>query len=263
MSILPTGGTDDHSSHVRSFTQASLNDNRVIYIQSVANETRDRLIFNITNGMVWLPNLILDVQIIPERLYLGSIVLSVSEGGAAVITSTHLHVATEYYRSRVTDYVVLEGPSFGCVQIRKRCSKLHGFSQKELAAGLIQYAHDGSENLRDALVLIAVAGEKRSIPVVLDVRVLPINDESPKLVNNTGLTMWEGGVALITHEALAAADADQPMETLKYQVISSRWGNVSLLNEPHTSLKYFTQELIDRKMVVFRHQSKFLRITIN
>lgn len=54
----------------------------------------------------------------------------------------------------------------------------------------------------------------------------------------------------------AAVDDDRPKDTLKYQVQSCWWGSVSLISDVTTSLNYFTQELLDKRMVVFRHQSK-------
>lgn len=176
-----------------------MNENRVIYVQSLANQTDDRMVFNVTNGIVWLYSLLLEIQIIPERLYLGSNTLSVHEGGTAVVSLVHLFILTEYYKLRVTDYVILEQPKHGCLQVHKRCTKLHGFSQKELLAGTVHYAHDGTESMDDEITLVAIAGQKRSIPVTIPVNVLPVNDQKPKLVNNTGVTMWEGGVAVITN----------------------------------------------------------------
>lgn len=201
ISIL-SGSQDPESMNVRSFTQELVNENRVLYIQSGTNQTRDRIVFNVTNGMVWLHNLVLDVQIIPEHLYLGSNQLSVNEGGTATITTIHIFIQTEYYRSRVTDYIILQEPGHGCVQRYRKCTTVQGFTHKELVGGLMQYYHDDSENMSDELTVIAVAGQKRSFPVTMPIKVLPINDQKPKLVNNTGLTMWEGGVAVITNDML-------------------------------------------------------------
>lgn len=203
ISILPaTPNGEDLSTNVRSFTQSLMNENRVIYIQSVANETKDQIVFNVSNGMVWLYDLILEVQIIPKRLYLGSNVLSVNEGGVAALTLLHLFIVTDYYKSRVTDYVILEEPKHGCIQVHRKCNKLHGFSHKELLASIVHYAHDGSENLEDVITLVAVAGQKRSIPVNIMIRVLPVNNQHPVLVNNTGVIMWEGGTTIITNSML-------------------------------------------------------------
>lgn len=55
---------------------------------------------------------------------------------------------------------------------------------------------------------------------------------------------------------LAAVDDDRPIETLKYHVQHCWWGIVTLVSEVTSPLNYFTQEFIDKGMVVFQHQSK-------
>lgn len=193
---------EEQTNNVLSFTQAMLNENRVLYIQAGSNQTKDTVVFNITNGIVWLNDLKLDIQIIPEHMYLGSNVINVHEGGVSVISLTHLFVLTDYYKHRVTDYIIIQEPSHGCVQIYKKCNRKNKFSQKELSADLIYYAHDGTENLSDEISVVAIAGEKKSVPVRISITVVPINDHKPVIVNNTGLTMWEGGTAAITNEML-------------------------------------------------------------
>lgn len=61
---------------------------------------------------------------------------------------------------------------------------------------------------------------------------------------------------MIVSFSAAATDDDRPKDTLRYQVLRSWWGNVSLLTERPAPLQYFTQELIDRNLVVFSHQSE-------
>ncbi|KAJ8965484.1 hypothetical protein NQ317_017185 [Molorchus minor] len=207
-------------------------------LESGANQTKDKIIFNATNGIVWKKNLQLNIEIIPERMYLGTNNLIVNEGGTATISTAHLFVLTGYYKSRVTLYTIKENVKYGCVQVLKRCIKSKAFSQKELNSVVVQYAHDGSENLEDELILVGEAGDKKSFPVTLKITVLPVNDQKPKLVNNT-----------------AVIDDDKPKETLKYQVQSCWWGSVSLLSDVSSSLNYFTQELLDKGIIVFRHHN--------
>lgn len=184
------------------FTQDMINDNRILYIQSAANQTRDRLVFNVTNGMIWHNDIILKIDIIPEQIYLGSNNLTVTEGGVATLTTSHIFVLTDYYKSRVKDYMILQDAKHGCVQIHKRCNKFNGFSHKELLAGIVNYAHDNSENLSDEIKITAVSNQKRSNAITLTINVVAINDEKPKLINNTGLVMWEGGKKTITNVML-------------------------------------------------------------
>lgn len=56
---------------------------------------------------------------------------------------------------------------------------------------------------------------------------------------------------------IAATDDDRPKDTLRFQVLRSWSGNVTLLTDQRTPLQYFTQELIDRNLVAFCHKSKY------
>jgi hypothetical protein len=50
--------------------------------------------------------------------------------------------------------------------------------------------------------------DKSSVAATLSVVVSPVNDAVPRLVNNTGLTMWAGSTVPITPAHLAAVDDD-------------------------------------------------------
>ncbi|RZC35357.1 chondroitin sulfate proteoglycan 4, partial [Asbolus verrucosus] len=230
---------------LENFTQADIS----------AGQTKDTVVFNVTNGMIWQNNIMLHIEIIPEQVYLESNNLTVNEGGIATLSISHLFVLTDYYKNKVKEYVILQDAKHGCIQVRKSCNKFNSFSHKELLNGIIHYAHDGSENLSDEVKLTAVANQKRSNPVTLNINILPVNDQKPKLVNNTGLIMWEGGVEVITNSMLAATDEDRPGDTLKYQVLNCWWGIVSLKSDLSTSVSHFTQELIDKKMIVFQNKN--------
>jgi hypothetical protein len=47
-----------------------------------------------------------------------------------------------------------------------------------------------------------IASDKESVPAVVRVLVIPVNDEVPHIENNTGLTLWEGSTAIITYTHL-------------------------------------------------------------
>lgn len=202
VTILSNGKNENEPLNVITFSQDQVNENKVLYIQTGTNHTHDRIVFNVTNGIVWKKNLQLEIEIIPERLHLDTNNLVVSEGGVATITLSHIFVVTEYYKYKMNFYSIETDVKHGCVQVHKRCLKSKVFSHKELQAGVVQYSHDGSENLEDQLVLTGEAAQKKSFPVRLKIIVLPVNDQKPRLVNNTGLVMWEGGVAVITNSML-------------------------------------------------------------
>jgi Cadherin-like len=75
---------------------------------------------------------------------------------------------------------------------------------KHHVAFSLQYQHNGSEALTDQFSIVArvTAGERDSLPATVRVTVLPVDDEKPKLVNNTGLKLYEGAVIVIKPDQL-------------------------------------------------------------
>jgi hypothetical protein len=56
--------------------------------------------------------------------------------------------------------------------------------------------------LVDQLTLVARTRTKTSVPATLLIKIIPVNDETPKLVNNTELEVWAGSSALLTNQIL-------------------------------------------------------------
>ena len=67
---------------------------------------------------------------------------------------------------------------------------------------LLQYFHNGADTIEDQMTLVASTGTKTSMPATLIIRILPVNDEMPVLVNNTGLEIWAGATTAITNRLL-------------------------------------------------------------
>ena len=80
---------------------------------------------------------------------------------------------------------------------------------------ILQYVHDGSDTLADSVLVVGrTAGvewpdkDRTSVPATLDIIINPVNDATPRLVNNTGLTLWAGSTVNLTSIHLAAVDQD-------------------------------------------------------
>jgi len=96
---------------------------------------------------------------------------------------------------------------------------LQTFPYGALQDGKIVYVHDGTETLHDQFVVVAQTvtpergGEglkdgggggsvRVSPPHTIQIKVLPANDEVPRVVNNTGTWVWAGSTTLITNAEL-------------------------------------------------------------
>lgn len=103
---------------------------------------------------------------------------------------------SEYYMGKILEYKILDHPLHGSIRAGKS-SKVNRFTQKQLEAGMITYVHNGSENSSDTIRLVALSRNKESVQFILSIKILPVNDEIPQLVTNTGLHMWIGGKSMI------------------------------------------------------------------
>ena len=68
-----------------------------------------------------------------------------------------------------------------------------------------QYQHNGSEVLTDQFSLVArvtATGERDSLPATVKVTVMPVDDEKPRLVNNSGLSLYEGAKLVLRPDHL-------------------------------------------------------------
>lgn len=54
----------------------------------------------------------------------------------------------------------------------------------------------------DSFTLVARTDSKTSIPSKVKVNILQVNDETPQLVNNTGLKVWAGSITHLGNEQL-------------------------------------------------------------
>lgn len=72
--------TSDDEYNSKVFDQSTINSEKMFYIQAGVNQSSDYFMFDVTNGIFWLRDLILKILIIPENLYIKTNKLVVEEG---------------------------------------------------------------------------------------------------------------------------------------------------------------------------------------
>lgn len=168
----------------------------MFYIQAGVNQSSDYFMFDVTNGIYWLRDLVLKIVIIPENLYMKTQNLHVEEGKFVKLSPEFMTPYSEYYVGKIIEYKILELPRFGSIRSGKS-SKINRFTQKQLEAGVVQYIHSGSEDHFDTMKLVALGKNKESLPFILNIEIQPVNDEVPIITTNTGLQMWIGGKSVL------------------------------------------------------------------
>lgn len=212
---------------VHVFDQAAINENRLHYIQSGANQSSDQFVFDVTNGVVTLTNLTFQLAIIPKSIYLLARPIEVLEGGHTALTASDLKIVTRYYADKVDAFLVVRLPVHGSLQLKGSSGNgepLARFTYSQLLEKQIVYWHDGGEESNDSMEIVALAGnymlpfvtllllknfligKKESLPATVLVEVRPVDDERPVLVNNTGIMVWQGSTTLLDGSQLGITD---------------------------------------------------------
>ncbi|XP_047040540.1 chondroitin sulfate proteoglycan 4 [Helicoverpa zea] len=260
LEITSTPGTlelenyNEEPVHIKVFDQSVINANRLVYVQSGVNRTRDRIRMDVTNGIVWLRDVELNVVIIPEHFYVHAINLTVVEGEAVSIKPDVFRTVTEYYRGKVVAYKVIEKPKFGKIVMTDQ--ELNLLPVLKLNSGNIQYINDGSEESMDSFKVIAVTeSSKESEPFFVHINIMPVNDEPPIVAANTGLCVWEGGTFTFTTKELYVNDIDTPPENVTVRIVDILSGYIALQGHLDTAVQHFTQADIDNGKVVFVHKN--------
>lgn len=194
--------TTDDEYNSKVFDQSTINSEKMFYIQAGVNQSSDYFMFDVTNGIYWLRDLVLKIVIIPENLYMKTQNLHVEEGKFVRLSPDCMTPYSEYYVGKIIEYKILELPRFGSIRSGKS-SKINRFTQKQLEAGVVQYTHSGTENHFDSMKLVAFGKNKESLPFSLSIEIQPVNDEVPIVTTNTGLQMWIGGKSVLKNSDLS------------------------------------------------------------
>ncbi|XP_051505500.1 FRAS1-related extracellular matrix protein 1-like isoform X1 [Myxocyprinus asiaticus] len=90
------------------------------------------------------------------------------------------------------------------------------FTMDDLRNGMtLMYMHDDSESEQDGFI-IQLSDGKHQLQRTMQVKVLPVNDEEPHIIRNTGIEIESGESRLISSAVLSAEDKDTPSSEIIY-----------------------------------------------
>ena len=101
------------SNVVTVFDQKIINEGRLHYIQSISNQSSDSFVFDVTNGISSLNDLVFHLTILPKNIYIETRDLVVTEGKDVTLSTSNVHVITDYFMGKVNDYLVADPPTGG------------------------------------------------------------------------------------------------------------------------------------------------------
>lgn len=247
------------------FTQKDIDDGLIQYkykntdnFHSKNISYLDEIRFDATNGIAIFNDITMFISIISKIITLFTGNITVTEGQSIALIPADFAVLNEYYSNKIEEFIIIEEPKSGAITFTlpdETKSYTKKFTPLHVERGYIAYEHDGSETTSDWLTVVArfINSEKESLPSTIHISIEPVNDETPNVVNNTGLELWEGTNKVITNTHLAAIDDDSVSGNIIYQISTPSNGYITLFNNPQTHIEMFTQQQIDSNQIVYFH----------
>ncbi|KAF5895047.1 FRAS1-related extracellular matrix protein 1, partial [Clarias magur] len=238
--ILPSPGFEKSNIgiSIASFSYRDVLNGHINYVQSRHQRTEptaDQFMLYISDGehqSSAIPFYIIIKPTNDERPDFLARNISVREGDvkeldASVINAVDLDVP----RDRLT-FRIIQQPQHGAIMgglhgndvaHYKRSIQNHGtevqiqvFTMEDLRNGMtLMYLHDDSESEQDSFI-IQLSDGKHQLQRKISVKVMPVNDEKPCIIRNTGIEVEPGEARIISGAVLSAHDNDSPSTNVIY-----------------------------------------------
>lgn len=241
-----------------TFTQADIDNGRILYSHDSSPTNSDTFRFTVSDGEATLPEAIFEISVTGVQfppVLVSNTPLAATEGETTVFTTTQLQVTDRDTPEPLLVYTLGATPTNG--EIRRLGVALttgQTFSQQDISGGSVAYAHNGSETLRDSFSFTVSDGTTVLGSQTFAINVTPMNDV-PVLVSKGGLTLNEGTSAALTNTLLLVTDADNPpVASLVYTIGDvPQTGSILLNGATLANGATFTQADINANRVRYAH----------
>jgi hypothetical protein len=211
---------------VSSFTMVDILNRKINYHQSIhqgIEPIEDRFTFQCTDGVNLSPNFIFPIRISPtndETPEIAAREFIVMEGMNLMIDTPILNADDKDVPADYLLFEIIERPKHGDI-IRQTPSggqQVETFTLEDITSSSnIVYEHDDSETTRDSFKVRVTDGKFSSEKTIMII-VIPVDDETPRLMINNGLQVKRDEAKVITNADLKATDLDTDDSTLKFLV---------------------------------------------
>ena len=267
--ISPSPGSEKSNAgkRITSFSVRDISAGNIRYAQSNhrGSEPRiDWIAFSCSDGTNTSPRFLFNVGIFPQndeppRVYTREFV--VREGGELVIDVTLLNAVDRDFPPDELLFYVIDPPQHGVIidrRMENSYTAVQRFTLTQIRKSMaIVYNHDGSESTSDAFTVL-VSDSFHNVSRKVSVKILPVDDEEPRLQTNVGLLLETvGETKFITSKLLKATDIDSPDANLTFVIRTSPKAGFLQLLMADGNLKNltvwssFTQRDLDTRKVLY------------
>ncbi|XP_039199784.1 chondroitin sulfate proteoglycan 4 isoform X1 [Crotalus tigris] len=253
-----------------SFTQEDLQRGLLSYVATVrdSKETEDVFQFRVMAKPYYSPVYTYKIEIggDPDTPVLTNVLLSILEGGQAIITKDYLFVKSANSMNYI--YEVIDGPTHGKLLWRTsepgstREEIIATFTNEDILQGRLVYQHDDSETLEDDIPFVAIKqvegsfdSEAEEVRGVFRVSIQPVNDHTPVQVVNKVFNVVRKGQRLMTTEDITFIDEDSGFSDAQLVLVRKDilFGSIIAADDRSSQLYRFTQDDLRKKKILFVH----------
>ncbi|OWR43702.1 putative Chondroitin sulfate proteoglycan 4 precursor [Danaus plexippus plexippus] len=193
--------------------------------------------------------------------------LQVIEGSRMAIPATHLNFRTDSITNLV--FNITRPPKHGKIEVITDHLKILRdnttyFTLQELNSDRVYYTHDDSESRHDSFHFMALSPEPEDFQYVgvFHIDIILKNDNSPVRANEKVFHIVHGGARLIMARDLSYTDADLDTKPSDIVYTVQRFtkdppnGGIFRADNPSEQIAQFTQDDINKNLVMFKHQGK-------
>ncbi|KAF3836796.1 hypothetical protein F7725_004260 [Dissostichus mawsoni] len=266
---IPKFSKDSNAPVLRLFTQHAVNFMKVAYMPPVMDigpyPQYVQFVLSVTNHLgKTVTGICFNITVVPVDNQPPQVItnpLTVDEGGGGWIGPEHLRLSDVDSLEEALQVVLQRDPQHGALQLGGLPLKPgSAFTVQHVKSLKVRYKHDSSETLEDNIEFTATDGTN-SVSVVLQVKVMPINDEVPVLVAGLKpvLSCAEGQEVVITAEYIYAADADSDNSGLAFLIARQPYHGVVLRSS--VVVDRFLQADITAGVISYRHTGLEIGLT--
>ncbi|XP_040037674.2 FRAS1-related extracellular matrix protein 1a isoform X2 [Gasterosteus aculeatus] len=266
---IPKFNKDPNAPVLRLFTQHAVNFMKIAYMPPVTDigpyPQYIQFVLSVTNLLgKTVSGICFNITVVPVDNQPPQVITNpptVDEGGHCWLGPEHLLVSDVDSVESKLQVALQRKPQHGALQFGDLPLKPgQAFAVKDLKSLKVRYNHDGSETVEDHIEFTATDGSN-SVHFVLQVKVLPINDEVPVLVDGlkSVLSCAEGQEIVITSDYILAADADSNSSSLTFLI--ARQPHHGIVCRNSIEVDRFIQADITARIITYKHTGLEIGLT--
>ncbi|XP_062869848.1 FRAS1-related extracellular matrix protein 2a [Trichomycterus rosablanca] len=270
--ISPAPGSEKSRSGiaVSAFTIREVNDGHISYVQSIhkgVEPVEDKFTFRCSDGVNFSETRSFPIVIVPtndEKPEIFTREFVVMEGMNVIISTPILNGDDADIPAEDLTFIITEPPKHGFIlnQLAAGSTPISNFTLEQIKeASSIIYEHDDSETTEDTFNIILTDG-KYNVEGTVVVKIIALDDETPRLAINDGLEIDIGETKQINTKILKATDLDSDDSTLTFIIRYGPGQGVLQRRTKHGSFENitvgmnFTQKDVDQGLIRYTHNGQ-------